>query len=146
VSTPEPNRSTAEYARTLAMDSYAWYGSHAIRARRVFKSVEVAVVALSVSIPAVIAIWPDALIAAALLGAAVALLTGLRSIFHWQDNYLRFSEAREAVNRELRLYEIGAPPYDDARVADTNLVEAVSAIEQSEMGGWLRIAATRPST
>jgi hypothetical protein len=30
--------------------------------------------------------------------------------FHWQDNYLRFSEAREAVDRERRLFRLKVAP------------------------------------
>jgi hypothetical protein len=65
-------------------------------------------------------------------------------VFHWQDNYLRFSQAREAVEAERRLYNTGAKPYEDQATRDQILVEAVSRIEQTEMGNWLKIAASRP--
>jgi hypothetical protein len=78
------------------------------------------------------------------LGAIVVVLTGLRSVFHWQENYLRFSSAREAVNAELRLYNVGAEPYDTGSSRDQVLVKAVSRIEQNEMSTWVQIATPRP--
>lgn len=74
----------------------------------------------------------------------VVVLTGLRSIFHWQDNYLRFSAAREAIEAERRSYNTAAEPYDDAGSRDRALAAAVTRIEQEEMRGWIRVAAERP--
>ena len=80
----------------------------------------------------------------AILGAVVVILSGLRSVFHWQDNYLRFSGAREAVEAERRLYETGAVPYADETSKDQILAAAVSRIEREEMAGWVKVAAARP--
>jgi hypothetical protein len=99
-----------EYARTVAQGSYDWYKSHAIRARQLYKSSEVAVILASAAIPVFVAVSPERIWIPALLGGAVAATTGLRPVFHWHDNYLRFSEAREAVERERRMYRLGAEP------------------------------------
>lgn len=80
----------------------------------------------------------------AILGGVVVVLTGLRSVFHWQDNYLRFSGAREAVEAERRLYNTGAQPYVDPVTRDQILAAAVSRIEQDEMAGWVKVASARP--
>jgi methylphosphotriester-DNA--protein-cysteine methyltransferase len=72
------------------------------------------------------------------------VLTGLRSIFHWKDNYLRFSGAREAVEAERRLYLTRAKPYDNDATRDQVLAAAVSRVEQEEMQGWIKVAAERP--
>jgi hypothetical protein len=135
---------TSTYALELADASYSWYRSHAIRSRRNFKIAETVLLVVAAAIPTTAAIVPDHVVVPAVLGAVVVILTGLRSVFHWQDNYLRFSGAREAVEAERRLYRVRASPYEDMATRDQVLVAAVSRIEQDEMAGWVRVAAERP--
>jgi hypothetical protein len=134
----------AGYAMSIANGSYTWYRTAAIRSRRMHRVSETAVLIVSAAIPATAAVTPHDAIGPAVLGAIVVILSGLRAIFHWQDNYLRFSGAREAVEAERRLYNTGAKPYDDPATQDQVLAAAISRIEQAEMGGWLKIAEQRP--
>ena len=133
-----------EYAMSIANGSYNWYRTAAIRSRRWYRLSETSVLVVSAAIPATAAIGPHNAIAPAVLGSVVVILSGLRAIFHWQDNYLRFSSAREAVEAERRLYNTGAEPYDEAETRDQVLATAISRIEQAEMGGWLKVAERRP--
>ena len=132
------------YAMGLANGSYNWYKAAAIRSRRMFKTVEVAVLVIGAAIPTSAVLFADNASIPAVLGAVVVVLTGLRAIYHWQENYIRFSQAREAVEGERRQYRTGARPYDDAATRDQKLAGAVSRIEQEEMRGWVRIAAEQP--
>ena len=77
------------------------------------------------------------------LGAGLVVIAGLRSVFHWQDDYLRFNQAREAVEAQRRLFHTGAEPYDDLNTRDRVLASAVTEIEKREMGEWLSIAAPK---
>lgn len=129
---------------SLANGSYAWYRSHAIRARQLYKGSETLLLVLAASIPLSAAIWPDDAVPPAVLGALVVVLTGTRSIFHWQENYLRFSKAREAVEAERRLYRTQSAPYSDPTSRDAELAARVTAIEQEEMAGWMKVASQRP--
>ena len=95
----------------LANDSHRWYQEHAIQSRVAYKISETALLIVAAAIPTSAAIAPGDAIVPAILGGVVVVLTGLRSVFHWQDNYLRFSGAREAVEAERRLYNTGAQPY-----------------------------------
>lgn len=79
----------------------------------------------------------------AVLGGVVVVIIGLRSVFHWQDDYLRFSEAREAVEAERRLYYTGAEPYADPETRDQALAASATRIELREMGSWVQLAAPR---
>jgi hypothetical protein len=133
------------YAMGLANDSYDWYRDHAIRSRGAYKISETLLLIVSAAIPTSAAIAPDDAILPAVLGAVVVVLVGLRAVFHWQDNYLRFSGAREAVEAERRLYNTRARPYDDAATRDQILAAAVSRIEQEEMAGWIKTASPRPN-
>jgi hypothetical protein len=116
------------YAVKLADESYDWYRTAAIRSRRAYKISEALIIVVSAAVPASAVVSPDNATAPAIFGAVVVVLTGLRSVFHWQDNYMRFSSAREAVNAERRLYNIGTEPYDNASTRDQVLVRTVSRI------------------
>ncbi|RSM34739.1 DUF4231 domain-containing protein [Amycolatopsis balhimycina DSM 5908] len=138
---PEPGRGLA-----IADASYDWYRSHAIRSRRWYKVSEVGMLALSASIPVIAAISATSTVPLAIIGAVLVVGSGLRSVFHWQDNYLRYSTAREAIDAERRLYHIGAEPYADAATREETLVRAVTRIEQGELTTWTRVAAEKPRT
>jgi hypothetical protein len=142
--TPEAPPMEPGYAMGIANGSYAWYRTAAIRSRHMYRVLETAVLVFSAAIPAAAAVDPHNALVPAILGAIVVVLSGLRAIFHWQDNYLRFSGAREAVEAERRLYNTGAKPYEDPGTRDQVLAAAISRIEQAEMGGWLKIASQRP--
>jgi len=142
--TPEALPVDHGYAMSIANSSYSWYQIAAIRSRRMYRVSETAIIIVSSAIPATAAVAPHNTITLAILGAIVVILSGLRAVFHWHDNYLRFSGAREAVEAERRLYNTGAEPYDDHTTRDQSLVVAISRIEQVEMGNWLKIAAQRP--
>lgn len=103
-----------------------------------------ALLVISAAIPVAAAISPHSAIVPAVLGAIVVVLSGLRAVFHWQDNYLRFSAAREAVESERRLYHTSARPYDDPATRDQQLAASVSRIEREEMTVWTRVASERP--
>lgn len=134
----EPN-----YGLKLANSSYEWYRHAAIRCRRAYRISETAVLVISAAIPASAAIQNDARLSA-VLGAVIVVLSGLRAVFHWHDNYLRFSGAREAIEAQRRLFHTGVAPYDNPATQDQILAAQVSRIEQEEMAGWIKIAIERP--
>lgn len=141
----EPEESKGDsYALTLANNSFEWYRKAAINSRRYYRVAETMLLVVSAAIPATAAIIPGNSVILAILGSVVVVLSGLRAVFHWQDNYLRFSGAREAVEAERRLYFTCAKPYEDPITKDQFLAAAVSRIEQAEMAGWIKVAAERP--
>ncbi|MEJ8671942.1 DUF4231 domain-containing protein [Streptomyces sp. NBC_01017] len=131
------------YAMRVANGSYDWYHNAAIRARRNFRLTETLLLLVSASIPVSAVISPGTAVVPAILGGVVVVITGLRSVFHWQDDYLRFSEAREAVEAERRLYYTGAEPYAAPDTRDQMLATNVTRIEQREMGTWIQLASPR---
>lgn len=98
----------------------------------------------SAAIPVAASISPHNAIVPAVLGSITVILAGMRMIFHWHENYLRFSRAREAIEHERRLYHVEASPYADPATREKLLTQTVSKIEQEEMGAWVRIASERP--
>jgi hypothetical protein len=133
-----------DYAMSLANSSYEWYRRAAINSRRLYKVSETFLLVVSASIPVAAVITPDDSTVPAILGALVVIAAGTRPIFHWQDNHLRFSGAREAVEAERRLYRTGSEPYEDPATRDRILAAMVSRIQQDEMSGWVKIASERP--
>ncbi|MGI5487968.1 DUF4231 domain-containing protein [Microtetraspora malaysiensis] len=135
---------SAEYALRVADESYRWYLRAAIKARRYHRLSEVIQLLISAAIPVSAVLIPDNAQTPAVLGAILVVLTGLKSIFHWQDDYLRFSAAREAVEAERRLYLTGGEPYDDTAIKDHLLVKSITRIERQEMGAWAKIVTKQP--
>ncbi|WP_412515540.1 DUF4231 domain-containing protein [Actinomadura madurae] len=143
MSTQESSSSESAYVLTLADDSYRWYQRAAQKARRYYRLTEVLQLVLSSAIPISAVLSPKNAIVPAILGSLVVILTGLRSIFHWHDDYIRFSEAREAVEAERRLYLTKTEPYNDDLTRDGLLAQSVTEIEQREMSAWIKIAKPR---
>jgi hypothetical protein len=141
--TPRSLPADQDYAMSIADGSYAWYQAAAIRNRRMYRISESTVLVVSAAIPVAATIAPHNAITPAVLGSFVVILSGLRAVFHWQENYLRFSGAREAVEAERRLYYTGAAPYDNADTREQQLASSISRIEQTEMWGWQKIATVR---
>lgn len=131
------------YAMRVANGSYDWYSNAAVKARRYFRLTETLLLLVSASIPVSAVISSRNTVVPAILGGVIVVITGLRSVFHWQDDYLRFSEAREAVEAERRLYYTGASPYAEPATRDQILAAGVTRIEQREMGTWVQLASPR---
>ncbi|MCZ4125924.1 DUF4231 domain-containing protein [Streptomyces sp. H39-S7] len=139
-SSPSGESAPPGYALGLADGSYGWYLKAAIKARRLYRFTEVVQLLVSAAIPVTAVFHPGNARTPAVLGGIVVVVTGLRAAFHWQDDYVRFSQAREAVEAERRLYRTGAEPYADTSTRDRVLAASVTRIEQQEMGTWVQLA------
>ncbi|MFE9784993.1 DUF4231 domain-containing protein [Nocardia salmonicida] len=133
------------YSFEVANNSYEWYRKASMKARRYHRLAELSQILGSALIPLSAVLWPGNTTSPAVLGAFVVVVTGLRSSFHWHDDYLRFNQAREAVEAERRLYLTHAAPYDDVGTRDQVLAKSITTIEQREMGSWLKVAAVPQS-
>lgn len=131
------------YALRVADDSVAWFVAATKRSRYLHRSSELLTLLLSAAIPLTAAIAPHQIGVTAVLGSVLVVVTGLRTMFHWQDNYVRFAGTRGALEAERRLYLVGAAPYDDPATRDTELIRSVTRIEQEESGRWARLASQR---
>jgi hypothetical protein len=126
--------------------SIEWYARCARIARIRHQTLEVALLLVGSAISVIALAVSDSSIIAALLGAVVVILTGLRQVFHWRDNYVRFTGACLALKSECRRYSVGQPPYDDEANRARNLIEALNRIEAEETHGWAeRMQDKRPN-
>jgi hypothetical protein len=127
----------------LAADSYEWFRRAANRDRWAYRIIDITILAVSAVIPLAAVFASHREVVPAVLGAIVVVASGLRTIFRWQENYLRFVTAREAIKQEQRKYLVGAEPYADPATREAELVEAVSRIENDEMNAWKKLAGDR---
>ena len=116
---------------------YAWYRAHAVSAGMRYKVLEIAQLMAAALVP-VSTVVSDRWVTA-LLGAVVVVLTGLRSIFTWQDDWMRFTEAWQQLQFARTRYVHGLPPYDDPDTRDATLVQRVQEVQASESRGWLSL-------
>lgn len=133
----------AAYAMEVADGSYQWYMAAAKRSRYAYRTAELSAVGLSAAIPLAAVLAPSLPQIPAVLGSALVVVAGFRAVFHWQENYLRFSQAREAVEAQRRLFRVGAYPYHDPATRAAELLKAVTRIEGDEMTQWTQIAQER---
>src|SRR5689334_16827400 len=116
---------------------YGWYRSRAIRAGKLYKALEVTLLVFAALVP-VSAVVTESWVTA-LIGAVVVVLTGLRSIFSWQDDWLRFTEAWQQLAFARTLYVNGMPPYENPATCESLLVRKVQEIQTAEVRGWLAL-------
>ncbi|MET9486711.1 DUF4231 domain-containing protein [Nocardia sp. NPDC006630] len=138
--------SIERYAERLSDGSYEWYVKASKKSRRYHRTTEIMQLVGSASISVLAVIFSGNTVIPAIIGALIVIVTGLRSLFHWQENYLRFSKAREDVEAERRRYRTEMSPYCDSATRGQRLVEAITMIENGEMAGWLDVAGRRTST
>ena len=118
------------YART----EREWYAKHAPRARLGYQLLEIVVITLGASVPVAAAL--DAHVGVtAVLGAAVVVATGVRSVFRWQENWIGFIDAQIQLDDEITLYALGDAPYGDTDRGE-RLARAVQAVKRQETERW----------
>ena len=129
------------YGIERAKGSYYWYADNAKAARRGYRLSELAIVLVSTAVPILGILDPGNAKPSAALGAAVVALVGLRAIFHWHENWNRFSIAAAEINAQVRLYNAWANPYDVEETRQATIVERLNEIETRETSEWTTLAA-----
>ncbi|BEP12197.1 hypothetical protein acdb102_05080 [Acidothermaceae bacterium B102] len=123
-----------------ARSSFDWYERNAKASRLRYQISEVVLVCVAAAVPIAGILAPSDARLPAVLGAVVVALTGLRAIFHWRDNWMRFSLAGSAIKAEIRLYGLHADPYSDLASRDAVLIRNINSVEHSETSGWMSLA------
>lgn len=124
-----------------AEESFQWYVDNSRSSRLRYQVSEVVLLVVASAVPIAVIVSPGNAKVPAVLGATVVALSGLRAVFHWHDNWTRFSMAAMSIKAERRLYLLGAEPYDDPATRDHVLIRNVNGIESKETSGWMTLAA-----
>jgi hypothetical protein len=79
------------------------------------------------------------------LGAAIAILTGIQSLFRFQEHWVQYRSTAEALKREKIFFQTKVGAYGDDK-AFVLLVQQVESILSAEQGGWVQYTSTKEST
>jgi len=124
-----------------------WYGKKARNNRRFYIVMKTGEIVLAAAIP-VVSVFGDAAFqrpVTALLGALVGVIEGVLNLGQYQQNWLVYRAAREALRREELLFSEGAGPYAQAGPQASQLfVERADAIISGENTKWV-VAHQQPS-
>jgi hypothetical protein len=147
----EPAGAPVSYARSEAERVFRWYERQARASRYRFQISEMFLLVASAAVPVAGIMTPNNARPAAIIGAAVVVLTGFRSVFHLYDNWTKFAATCAVIKAELRLYEAGVEPYDDPATRDEILLRRINSAD-TEIGRWMTLpppgatrSAERPS-
>ncbi|WP_433796263.1 DUF4231 domain-containing protein [Actinoplanes sp. CA-252034] len=123
--------------------TWDWYARRARASRWAHHGLELVNLLMASAIPATLALGlPPAI--AAVLGAGVVLCGGLRQIFDWHQNWIRFAQVRSEIEQQVARFGAGLVPYARAEAADRALVASVNDIVQADLAGWAVRTRTRP--
>jgi len=134
----EPPGAPVSYARTEAERVFRWYERNARSSRYRFQISEMFLLAASAAVPVAGIMTPNNARPAAIIGAAVVVLTGFRSVFHFHDNWTRFAATCAVVKAELRLYEASVEPYDIPDTRDEIFLRRINSAD-TEIGRWMTL-------
>ncbi|MFC3743037.1 DUF4231 domain-containing protein [Paractinoplanes deccanensis] len=116
------------------------YQKYARTARRSYQVSETLLIVIAASIPASVAFTDDARVPA-VLGGLVVVLTGLRTLFRWHDNWIRYIETLVQLEAEWARFRHQLGDYAGAG-REAAFVQAVKQIELSETQGWVGLRRT----
>jgi hypothetical protein len=121
----------------------SWYRKHSRQSRIIFYSVNSAVIVLAAAIPAASAVGAGAAFAG-VLGAAVAVLTGLNQLLQSRENWIRSTRGMLVIQHEIVLWSNGKGDYTGTD-ADALLADKVESIVASESSEWTLARSTDKS-
>jgi hypothetical protein len=111
-----------------------WYEQNAPYQRKMYYAAEIAVILLSMAIPAATALGAGS-DTAAVLGSLVVVVGGLRHLYRWGENWIRSSKTLIDLQAEVTKWSEGIPPYENTP-ANSELVGRVEAIVAGETSSW----------
>lgn len=125
-------------AHSAAERSEAWYATQAYRNKIGYWTSETLLLVLGAAVPVSTAVT-DSRVVPAVLGGGVVVVTGLRRIYNWQENWARFTGVRALLQTEHARFVHRREPYDAADEAENEAALAlrVRDIEEAETQGWL---------
>lgn len=135
-----------QYLHARVEDQIEWYGAKSARNQTRFKQLRLAEIAFASLIP-LITILPlgevPGKIVVAALGAAVAVIAGVISLFKFQENWVQYRAAAEALRREKFMFLTGSGPYEGENRLQV-LVGRVEAVLGAEHEKWVQYQAPKP--
>jgi hypothetical protein len=124
--------------------TYARYKSYAAQARLSYQISETLLIVCAAAIPASVAFTDDSRVPA-VLGALVVVFGGLRTLFRWHDNWIRYIETVVQLEAEWARFRHRLGDY--ARPdREATFVQAVKQLELAETQGWMSLRRSAEET
>ncbi len=134
--------SPEDYVRDRLDDQINWYNGKSQWHQFWFKVLRVVEILFATSIPFLVSyITPETAILKVIsgtMGVVVALISGLVTLYKFQENWIEYRTTAETLKHEKFLYLTGSPPYDSDDPFHL-LVERVEAIISKENTSWARL-------
>jgi hypothetical protein len=115
-----------------------WYSSRKARNRNLYHGIKALQVLAAALVPVLTNLLDERtawMISA--LAVFVVVAEGLQQLGRFQQNWVRYSLAGEALKREYRLYESRAGDYSDIRNPYKLLAERLEQVLQADASSWL---------
>ena len=130
-----------EYLETRVNDQIDWYDKKSGWNKRQYTRMKVAEMVMALLIPFLtgyISTGPGATplkVTVGLLGVAVAALTGLLTLYKFQENWIQYRSVSELLKQEKYLYVTKAGPYKESNSLPT-FVERFESYLSKENTQW----------
>jgi hypothetical protein len=130
-----------EYLEKRVQDQVDWFSRKSQRNQRSFKALQLVAILASATIPFLSGYITEAAttlkLIVGLLGLAVAAITAVLGLYKFQENWLSYRMASEALKQEKFLFLTGSEPYGGEESFKL-LVERVEGLLAQENAAWNR--------
>lgn len=112
-----------------------WYSRASANNRKLFRWLKVLQLVSAAAVPVAVSVSAAPWITAS-LGGVVVVVEGIQQLGQFQQNWLNYRLAAEALKRERFLYTARAGPYASAKNAPRLLAERSEGIMSLEQAKW----------
>ena len=126
--------SESDYLEQRLKDQMKWYSTKSSWNQRWFKRLTIAQLIFAIFLP-VVAIYLNPIFAG-VLGGGIALITGILSMYRFQENWITYRTITEKLKYQLMIFETRLEPYHDEATRFPLLVKTVEGILSQENGQW----------
>jgi hypothetical protein len=138
--------SPEEYVRGRLDDQIVWYDQKSQWNQKWFKRLRMLEILFAMSIPFLVSeITNDTNVLKVIVGAmavCVAVLSGLVTLYKFQENWIEYRTVAETLKHEKFLYLTKSAPYDEEDSFHA-LVERVEGLISRENTTWARITSEK---
>ena len=119
-------------------DQISWYDAKGQSAKRMFSRLRFTEIVMAASIPFVAgfeASIPYSRVIVGVTGVVIAAISGLLSLYRFQENWVEYRISCESLKHEKFLFLTGTVPYDTSD-AFTRFVQRVESLISKEHSQW----------
>lgn len=131
-----------EYINERLNDQITWYSNKSQTQQRKFKTIRIVEIIAAALIPflsvlsvAYPVIAPYLTITVGVLGMIIAVISGVLSLGHYQEQWIEYRTICESLKKEKFLFSAGAEPYSDENSFNL-LVQRVETLISKENANW----------